>query len=700
MSTAGPLDPQPQPPGTFGFAGGALPFSGVNPSGGGMDPLLIQQTKNEIRALVQEITQLSRSAIPAEQFYEEFLRRVVSALAAQGGAVWLLGEQGAVQLHYQVNLPEECAADREEAVRHHLLVKNVAASGQATLVPPRSGSASGSDAGNPTDCLLVLAALKADQEVCGVVEVFQRATGGPTTQRGYLRFLVQMCELANEYLRNSRLRQLDDRQTLWAELERFLQRLHRQLDSQAVAYTLVNDGRRLIGCDRVSATVAHGRRHRVVAVSGLDAIDRRSADIKLLGRLVSVVCATGRPLWYSGPQRDIPPQIEKYLDAYIDRAHATLLAIIPLTRADTQSDREDAAPTTMGALVVEQLSSSRMLDALVERSDTVAQHGASALANALDHESLFLLPVWRALGKARWVVRARTLPKTLLVLTLLAALIAGLVCVPCDFDLSATGKLQPCVRRDVFAHTDGVVMDVPVRHEQIVEPEEVLARLSNTEIEVEIADLIGRQRATQERILSLQRVQLDGRRLRVEDQNRLAGELLELREVDQSIERELELLRQKAERLVVRSDMCGQVVTWDVSRLLLRRPVQKGQLLMTLLDLDGEWELELYMPERRMGHIVQAASRAGDGLPVTWLLASHPERVFPGRVVEIHRLAEVRGERGNCVLIRVAIDKAELPELRSETTVTARVHCGRRSVGFVWFHELIETLYAKVLFWF
>jgi hypothetical protein len=70
----------------------------------------------------------------------------------------------------------------------------------------------------------------------------------------------------------------------------------------------------------------------------------------------------------------------------------------------------------MGALVVEQLSSSRVLDAMVERSHTVAQHGASALANALDHESLFLLPVWRALGRARWVVRARTLPKTVLVL--------------------------------------------------------------------------------------------------------------------------------------------------------------------------------------------------------------------------------------------------------------------------------------------
>ena len=73
------LDPQLQPSGGFGFTGGVSPVPGSYPPGGSVDPLLIQQTKNEIRALVQEITQLSRAAIPAEQFYDEFLRRVVSA---------------------------------------------------------------------------------------------------------------------------------------------------------------------------------------------------------------------------------------------------------------------------------------------------------------------------------------------------------------------------------------------------------------------------------------------------------------------------------------------------------------------------------------------------------------------------------------------------------------------------------------------
>lgn len=120
---------------------------------------------------------------------------------------------------------------------------------------------------------------------------------------------------------------------------------------------------------------------------------------------------------------------------------------------------------------------------------------------------------------------------------------------------------------------------------------------------------------------------------------------------------------------------------------------------MTLLDLAGDWELELYLPEARLGHVGRAASRDNGELRATFLLASHPERSFTGRVVEIHRLAEVRGEDGNCVALRVAIDKRDLPELRSETSVTARVHCGRRSVGYVLFHELFETVQRRVLFW-
>ena len=84
---------------------------------------------------------------------------------------------------------------------------------------------------------------------------------------------------------------------------------------------------------------------------------------------------------------------------------------------------------------------------------------------------------------------------------------------------------------------------------------------------------------------------------------------------------------------------------------------------------------------------------------VTFTLASHPGQTFHGRVVEIEQAAEVRGEEGNTVLVRVAVEKSELPPLHDQTSVTAKLHCGRTSLGYAWFCDLIETVQSKVLFW-
>jgi multidrug efflux pump subunit AcrA (membrane-fusion protein) len=361
--------------------------------------------------------------------------------------------------------------------------------------------------------------------------------------------------------------------------------------------------------------------------------------------------------------------------------------------------RPESEGTPFGALIVEQLRDARAGDSLRKSSELVAEHAAAALANAIEHSSLPLLPLWKVVGQATWAFRGRTLPKTLLVLALILAGIAALVVVPTDFAVAARGKLQPAERREVFAPLDGVVASVPVRHGQIVETGAVLAELTNTDLELQMAALIGRQTTNQERLAAHQRALLDTRsgtaRLTPAEENRLGGEMLELRQEAENIERELALLRTKQAQLRIVAPLRGQVVTWKVEDLLLHRPVQRGQGLLTLANPEGPWELELYLPERRIAH-VQGSHRAEH---VTFTLASHPGQTYRGRVGEIEQSAEVRGEEGNTVLVRVAVAKDELPPLFDQTTVTAKIHCGRTSVGYAWFCDLIETVQSKVLFW-
>ena len=113
--------------------------------------------------------------------------------------------------------------------------------------------------------MLILAPVTSDREPRGLVEIFQRPGAGPVTQRGYLRFLMQLCDLAGNYLAKRELRHFEDRQNLWGQLDQFTRAVHENLDPRRTAYTVVNEGRRLIECDRVSlacTTAASARSKR------------------------------------------------------------------------------------------------------------------------------------------------------------------------------------------------------------------------------------------------------------------------------------------------------------------------------------------------------------------------------------------------------------------------------------------------------
>jgi hypothetical protein len=694
-------------------AGGAAPAKRVDPAVAvdfaGPDSALVQETRQEIRALVQEIAQLAQSAASSADFFRGFLTRVSTALASAGSAVWLAAPGGPLELTFQINLAASGIDATQDTRRQHAaLLRKAMADGQPLLIPPRSGGAAAAEA-NPTDHLLILAPLRLEQETVGVVEVFQRAGGGAATQRGYARFLGQMCDLAADYLKSQKLRELADRQELWQQLEGFLHAIHRSLDLRTTSYSIANEGRRLIGCDRVSLAIGDARSARVTAVSGLDSIDRRASEVRRLGLLARAVLRTGEALWHTDDESELAPQVDEQLQPYLDQSHARMLAVLPLYPPTTDEAATAARRRPLGALIIEQLGDSRIGPSIRSRAGTVAQHSAAALAHALQHHNLPLLPLWRMCGRLTWFLRGRAMPWTMVCLSLVAASALALALIPADFDVAASGKLQPVERRDVFARIDGDVMDVPVTHGQMVEAGDLLVELANNDLAEELQQLIGRQKTNQEQFSAMNKRLLDsargsGSRLTPADEAKLAGTLLELKQESENIRRELEVFSQKQSRLKVIADQPGQVVTWKVQEQLERRPVIRGQVLMTLANPEGPWELELRVPERRLKHVIQVREqppRPGERQPldVIFALASHPGSEFHGEVVEIEQTAEVRGEEGNTVLVRVAVNKEELPHLHDQTTVTARLYCGRRSIGFVWFCDLIETVQGKILFW-
>jgi multidrug efflux pump subunit AcrA (membrane-fusion protein) len=672
----------------------------------------IEQTKQQIRSLVNEISQLSKSDLEAEQYYAAFLQRVVAALAATGGAIWVFGEGRRLTLAYQINLSESLLdSSSEDCQRHHRLVEALARNAEGMLVPPLSGATDERAGGNPTRYLLVVCPLRGDSQNEGLVEIFQRPDSPPATQRGYLRFLQQMCELASEWVKTQKLRQFSDRHSLWAQADQFSRLVHESLDLRSTAYAVANEGRRLIGCDRVSVGIMHGRKCVIESISGQDSLEHRSNIVAALGRLASKVVATGEPLRYEGSTEDLPPQIEKAIHDYVDESYAKSIVVLPMRRpAGTEADvrrsssveveREtDHLGEVIGALIVEQLETHLPRNVFEPRLDMVYEHSARALANSLDHSTLFLMPVWRTLGRASWVVKGRALPKTLLITTLVIAAILVLTFVKKDFYLKAEGSVQPVVKRDVFVDVGGTVTDVYVEDQKHVKKGEPLLQLENTDVEVQLVDVDGKLQAAREQMLAARDALARQDDLKEDERIRLFGQVAELTKQIESLQEQRALLDRKKEKLRILSPITGQVmISWDVARSLKNRTVEPGQILMAVADTSQDWELELFMLERRMGHVDQARQQAPGGLPVKYVLATDPKTTRIGKVKAIEEIAQVHAEEGNTVRVRVDIQKDPGVNLRPGATVTAKLQCGRRSIGYTWFHEAVEWLQAHVLF--
>jgi multidrug efflux pump subunit AcrA (membrane-fusion protein) len=676
-----------------------------------VDPRLVEQAQAQIRGLVDEIVALARKETNAEQFYTEFLNRVVQALAAVGGVVWKAGEGGGPEVQAQLNFQEQRLGNsKEELIAHRRLIHNTFRTGESVLVQPHSG---GTDANgvNPSEYLLVLGPVKIGDETHHVVEIFQRPNPSQRTQRGYLRFLVQMCEVAANFLKNRQLQHFTDRQSLWSQLEQFTRMAHVSLEPREVAYTIANEGRRLIQCDRVSVAIRKGGKCEIASISGQDTFDTRSNTVLLLAHLATAVVKAGEQVWYSGSTKDMAPEIEEAIEGYVDECHTKQLAVIPLKRPappGAEPDKDAVPERPVGALIVEMIEDTRPRDGFLQRINVVSEHSSTALANAMEHNELFLMPVWRAIGKSRVLVEARNLPKTIAVVAGLVLLMIAMIIVPWSFNIHSPGKLQPIDRREVFAAVDGTIHKVHIKHGDKVEKGALLLELDNRDLVLKKDELIGEYRRTDASIKGYQSQMADGGRLTKLERDRIQGQLVEALAHLNSLTQQIRTLDLKIEKTKIYAPVGGEITTWDVEQMLLNRPVQPGQAVLSVANPAGPWEVELHMPEDRMGYLTErrAELRKSEGredVEVTFHLATDATTQYQGRVALISDSAEADQEKGNTVLIKVAFDRNQFSKeawdsVRPGADVAAKAHCGTRALGFVIFHDLANWFRKTVWF--
>ena len=215
------------------------------------------------------------------------------------------------------------------------------------------------------------------------------------------------------------MRQMMSQQRLWNQLEGFTHQIHGSLDLKETAYAVVNDGKRLVACDRLTVALKIGGRTMVEAVSGQEVVEQRSNLVRELTRLCKVVIRSGEDLVYTGNTDGLAPDIRDALEMYVDESGSKVVVVTLLHKPEAIGDGnrdQGKEKVPFGCLVAEQIGDELAPTDMHARTEVVSRHASTALWNAQEHHKIFLKPVLKAMGSPWRMFRGRTLAKIAAVL--------------------------------------------------------------------------------------------------------------------------------------------------------------------------------------------------------------------------------------------------------------------------------------------
>jgi multidrug efflux pump subunit AcrA (membrane-fusion protein) len=676
-----------------------------------IDPGLLEQTKNQIRRLVSEIAELAESDIQPAEFQVEFLNRVVAAVAASGGALWMQDGRGGLKLQHQLEFRQTgLLENRQKAQPHDALLGVMMQASAPQIIPPGAAVEGMPQAGNPTNFTLILAPLVVDKQNVGLVEILMDPTRRAATQKSTLRFVSDLCDLATQYLKNRQMRQVMSQQRLWNQLEGFTHSIHGSLDMRETAYSVANEGKRLVASDRLSVALKIGGRMMVEAISGQEIVEQRANLVRELTRLCKVVVQSGEDLVYTGNTDGFPPDIKDAVEIYVDESGSKALVATILYKPETDASKDKVA---YGCLVAEQIGDEMAPTDMHARTEVVARHASTALWNSSEHDKIFGIGVLKMIGSPMRFFRGRTLAKILAVFLALVLVICILAFVPWQLTIQGQGSILPKERRKTYAPVAGIVLEVLKDHGDVVQQGEVVVRLESKELAKELLKLMADRDAAADECNLLEK-QL-AKETKPDEKTQIQGKMEEAFLKRESASKQIEIINEQIQLMDIRAPHTGVVTTWQARREFQGRPVEIGQELVEISGTEGDWELEVDVPDDDMEPILEARSKlqaaiaagtkpSDSKLEAYFVTATDPEHRYQGYVTKIAAKAETTEGKHN-VKVTVGFDEKVRADFlkrnqkfRPGAEVRARVRCGEARLAYVLLRDVIQVFYETVLF--
>ncbi len=431
------------------------------------------------------------------------------------------------------------------------------------------------------------------------------------------------------------------------DVERWLEKIAAAPSFEAAAVTVVNHAPARLGCDRAAlGTTNRAGACRTVALSGVAKFDRRTAYVRAIEAAFAETIANGGLTTY--PESDDSANLQTAAHRKLaEVAGAKFVVSTPIRDQDFAVigvwlllGSDDAAlPQVHERLYSFLPPIETALDCLRVAEQTSLVQRARKIAALLRNKP------------AAWAAVA--------IVVLLAAM-----CFPISYKLKCDCVVEPLTKRFVTAPFDGTLKQSLVRPGAAVKTGDLLARMDDREIRLELAGL----EADLSRARKRKDAALAGRKT--------SDAQLAALEVDR-LQAKLQMLHDRLKRAEIRSPLDGIVVGGDPQQVE-GGPLEVGRTLFEVAPPDG-MIVEAAVPENEIIHV-----RAG--MEVHILLDSMQNAPLTGVVHRIHPSSEIR-EHENVFVVEVALSKESESLLKPGMNGQARIVCDRRSIGWILFHR-------------
>ena len=638
---------------------------------------------------IDRLAELARAEVEGGQFIAE----VLTSLAGISGAARVRFWRKSPQDQWEVAGERPSPAQATEATSDDVQVLiETANSLQISTHSAELGKPGATQSAVRTICPIVYAG-----QTVALLDTFHLLEANHGRPAELVPFLQAIAEITADFLSQLELRQLRRARGEWQKWDQFTSSLMQSPTVTILAATIVNDGRILAGCDRVTLLQRRGSHYSTLAVSGVERVEPRANTVRSLETVAALAARNDGPVWFDANRADSSPDSVD-LTWLAEHARLTGSRIVGLIPFPTSTSSPHATSGQKSAvLAFEQFQDESDVLAWRSRAEHLASRVEPLLLAALERESI---PFVHTLQTLRRLPEGLRRPGPVLAMSALLATLAFLTFYPAEFTVTGQAELVPVHRREIFASSSGIVEKLLVAHGDDVAVDQPLVVLHDPQLSLELPRVIGEIEVVRERLKGVLAARLAGGAT-VDAANRarqLTSEEEELKERQQSLTRQKQLIEKQQEALTLKSPICGKVLTWDVATILSDRPVERGQALLTVGDTDGPWMIEMRVADNDFGHVRRAQARFNPNLEVYFVLPSDPSKSYRGKIRDVAETTQWDDQTGgSSVLVTVAIDDEQSINPRSGMTAIPRIQCGKQPIGYVWLHDLIDAIRTRWL---